>query len=456
LVEQLFAGLIELSTEFDLVPVLAWRWEILDGGRQYVFHLRTDFCWSDGTSITAHDVEYAWRRLLNPALAMPNAQFLDGVKVVQAVDDFTFAVELHEPIGHFLYLLTLAATFPIPRHIVEQYGSAWTQIEHLVTSGPYRLAAWEPDYTITLERNPAYRGPSSGNVSRVELSLPRTRSTDSAIDQYEAGAHDVASLDHPDLIEYGRRTHPDEYVTQPALYTLYLCFDSTRPPFDDGRVRRAFVHAVDRQTLVNVRYHGFVSPATGGLVPPGMPGHLAGSALPYDPDRARQLLAEAGYAQGRGFPAIEVWTPESAVMNPSPAYLTAQWRDHLGIQVQWQTLEWNTYNQQLLIRTPHLYRLAWIADYPDPDSFLRLALHQPYVRLHHARFEDLLTTARRIADPTERLKFYQAADRLLVDEALIMPLLHTRHHYLLKPWLKRYPITPLKTSYWKDVVIEPH
>jgi ABC-type oligopeptide transport system substrate-binding subunit/serine/threonine protein kinase len=456
LVEQLFAGLIELSTEFDLVPVLAWRWEILDGGRRYVFHLRRDFCWSDGTAITAHDVEYAWRRLMNSTPAAPNAQFLDGVTVAQAVDDFTFVVELHEPIGHFLYLLTLPATFPVPRHIVEPYGSAWTQIEHLVTSGPFRLAGWEPNRLITLARNSDYHGPAAGNLARVELSLPQSRANDTFLDPYEADAHDVASLDNPDLIEYGRQRHPDEYVTQPALYTLYLCFDSTRPPFDDVRVRRAFVHAADRQTLVNVVYRGSVTPATGGLVPPGMPGHLVDGALAYDPDRARRLLAEAGYASGRELPVIEAWTSESVVMSPGPAYLTTQWRDHLGVQVQWKTLEWNIYNQQLLIGTPHIYRLAWIADYPDPDSFLRLALHQPYVRLHHARFEELLTTARRIADPTERLKFYQAADRLLIDEALIMPLLHTRHHYLLKPWLKRYPITPLKASYWKDAIIEPH
>jgi ABC-type oligopeptide transport system substrate-binding subunit len=208
--------------------------------------------------------------------------------------------------------------------------------------------------------------------------------------------------------------------------------------------------------LVNVVYHGAVTPATGGLVPPGMPGHLTDGALSCDPDRARRLLAEAGYANGRGFPPIEAWTPESVVVSPHPAYLSTQWREQLGVQVQWQTFDWNVYNQRLLSGTPALYRLAWIADYPDPDSFLRLALHQPYVRLQHARFEELLTTARRIADPTERLKFYQAADRLLVDEALIMPLLHTRHHYLLKPWLKRFPITPLKASYWKDVIIEPH
>jgi oligopeptide transport system substrate-binding protein len=456
LVEQLFTGLIELSTEFDLVPVLAWRWEILDGGHRYVFHLRSDFCWSDGASITAHDAEYAWRRLMNSTPAMPNAQFLDGVTEAQAADDFTFVVELKEPIGHFLYLLTLPATFPLPRHTIEQYGDAWMQIEHLVTSGPFRLAAWEPDQLITLARNADYRGPASGNLSRVELSLPGARSNDAMLDRYEEGTYDIASLDRPDLIEYGRRMYPDEYVTQPALYTLYICFDSTRPPFDDVRVRRAFVHAVDRQALVNMVYHGSVSPATGGLVPPGMPGHLTGGALPYDPDRARQLLSDAGYANGRGFPVIEAWTSESVVASPNPVYLTTQWRDHLGVQVQWQTLNWNTYNQRLLIETPPLYRLAWIADYPDPDSFLRLALHQPYVRLHHDRFEELLTAARRIADPTERLKFYQAADRLLIDEALIMPLLHTRHHYLLKPWLKRFPITPLKASYWKDVVIEPH
>lgn len=135
-------------------------------------------------------------------------------------------------------------------------------------------------------------------------------------------------------------------------------------------------------------------------------------------------------------------------------YLQVQWREHLGLQVIWQNFEWNDYQERMATHTPHLFIFGWVADYPDPDSFLRVALHQQH--WHHEQYEQLLDAARRTDDPVERLKFYQAADRLLMQEAGIMPLTYGQWHLLIKPWVKRYPISPLSHNYWKDVIIEPH
>ncbi len=137
-------------------------------------------------------------------------------------------------------------------------------------------------------------------------------------------------------------------------------------------------------------------------------------------------------------------------------YLKDQWRDQLGLRVTWHTLDILTFQAALRTSTPHLYRMTWVADYPDPDNFLRLALHQPHSRWHNDRFEQLLESARRMTDPAERLKFYQAADRLLMDEAGVIPLTYGYYHCWLKPWIKRFPASPLKVTYFKDVVIEPH
>ncbi len=183
---QLFSGLVECTPDLDIVPDLARSWEILDNGRRYVFHLRPDARWSDGHPVTAHDFEFTWKYQLNPANASPNHELLFDIKGaracyegraqpddigVHALDDLTLVVELEEPVGHFLHVLTCIGTFAIPRHAVEAHGSQWATAANIITNGPFRLETWRPDERIVLVRNPDYHGRATGNVSRVELTL---------------------------------------------------------------------------------------------------------------------------------------------------------------------------------------------------------------------------------------------------------------------------------------------
>ncbi len=465
IVQQLFSGLVETTPDFDIVPVLAHRWEILDGGRRYVFHLRRDARWSDGQPVTARDFDCAWRRLLDPATHSPNAECLYPIKNARALhqgkaspeslgihmpDNFTLVVELAEPTGYFMQLLAFHATFAIPYHSVEAYGAAWCEAEHLVTNGPFRLTEWVRGDKLILTQNPDYCGRFSGNLARVELTLmPLNKTT---LDKYDAGKHDICFSPGVDMISQVRQQRAREYVSAPPATTYCIGFDATCAPFDDTRVRQAFVHAVDRRTLAEVIQHHVSTAATGGFVPPGLPGHSAHIGLPYDPERARRLLAEAGYPQGRGFPNIVAWAPRG--IDDRLYSLQAQWREQLGVEIMWQIFEWNAYKERQATHTSQLFTFGWVADYPDPDTFLRVALHQQH--WHNEQYEQLLETARRVNDPVERLKFYQAADRLLVQEAGIMPLIYVHRHLLIKPWVKRYPISALDAYYWKDVIMEGH
>jgi ABC-type oligopeptide transport system substrate-binding subunit/serine/threonine protein kinase/class 3 adenylate cyclase len=469
LVDQLFSGLVELTSDLDIAPDLARRWEVFEDGRRYVFHLRPDARWSDGAPVTAHDFEFTWKRALNPTVPSPNAELFLGLRGardyhegrtpaeavgVKAPDNVTLVVELEEPIGHFLYLLAYCAAFAIPRHVVDVYGEDWSWPEHIVTNGPFRLETWRHGEAVVLVQNTTYHGRFSGNLARIELDL--LKESGESLRLYEQDQHDVDCWIGPGTFELARQRHPHEYVTAPYAGTHYEVFDTTRPPFDDARVRRALTHALDRPALVNIILRGDASPATGGLIPPGVPGHAADIGLAYDPDRARRLLAEAGYPDGRGFPVIEAWEGYSPEVQVFFNLLTTQWHAQLGIQVTWRHLEWVEYQKRLLTETPLIFAVGWTADYPDPDSLLRVAMHQSYMHWRHDHYAQLLETARRSADQVERLKFYAAADRLLVQEAPILPVTYGRHHYLLKPWVKRYPISPLKASYWKDVIIEAH
>ena len=474
LVEQLFSGLVELSPEFDIVPVLARSWELSEDGQQYLFHLRRDARWSDGTPLTAHDFEFAWKRVLDPATgARGNAEYLCDLKGarafhqgqtataeavgVKAVNDFTLQVDLEKPVGHFLHLLTYSVATPVPRHVVQAYGAAWAQPEHLVTHGPFRLGTWKPRELIELVRDPDYVGQFSGNLRKVALTLLGSEvSAEMLLRAYEADQYDTGPVP-ANLLEHVQQYHASEYFTAPVAQTVFLAFDATCPPFDDVRVRRALAHAIDRRELADVATHGMLAPGLGGLVPPGVPGYAERIGLAYDPARARQLLAEAGYPEGRGFPEMEAYAPSGGDFTSTiNAYLGEQWRVNLGVRIAWEAPDFRAYQTLVDGDTPPIYRMAWVADYPDPDNFLRLALHQPYSRWHNDRFEELLESARSMTDPVERMKFYQAADRLLIDEAGVIPLAYERYHFVVKPWVKRYPVSPIKNSYWKDVVIEPH
>jgi ABC-type oligopeptide transport system substrate-binding subunit/predicted Ser/Thr protein kinase len=472
LIEQLFCGLVELTPEFDVVPALARAWEVSADGCEYVFRLRADARWSDGHRLTAGDVEYAWKRALNPATHSALAELLldvvgarayhsgqvsdAGTVGVRALDDYTLVVEVDEPVGHFLHLLGVVVTYPLPRHAIEAHGPDWCKPEHIVTNGPFRLEAWQEDQRFLLVRNPHYCGRFGGNLSRVELDLFDYETPGDKMASYEAGQHDVAHPQGLAMLELARRQHAREYRTLPSAHTLYVSLDANRPPFNDLRVRQAMSHALDREALADAVWHGAASPATGGFVPPGMPGHSPGLELAYDPDRARRLLAEAGYPRGEGFPAVDAVAHWSAPDEPTGLYLQAQWRQVLGLEFDWKRLDWLAYKERLIAHPPQIHVMGWVADYPDPDCFLRVAMHQPYVTWRNDSYEQLLEAARRITDETERLKFYRAADRVLIEEAAIIPLFHGQQHYLIKPWVRRFPCSPIRVSYWKDAILDPH
>ncbi|MFQ6102175.1 MAG: ABC transporter substrate-binding protein [Anaerolineae bacterium] len=479
LIDQLFSGLVEPGPAMDVVPAVARTWEVLEGGSKYVFHLRDDVVWSDGTPVTAGDFEYAWKRVLDPATGAPYAHYLYDIKgarafhqgevsdrdsvAVRALDERTLMVELEGPVGHFLQILAQFLAYPVPRHVVEVCGEAWTDVEAssvgptepgIVTNGPFRLEAWQPGRSFVLSRNPAYHGRFSGNVQRVEVSLCVQWSYGAeVVEMYEADDLDMlASYMNAPLGVKLR--HAGEYVTGPWPGTLFLGFDVRRPPFDDPRVRRAFALATDQETLANVVMGGHVYPGTDGFLSPGMPGHSAGIGLPYDPAGAQQLLAEAGYPGGEGFPAKCLHTScDRAYVSES---LRAGWREVLGIEMAGEELEWPRFLDRLNNDAPSVFLLGFPAFYPDPDCFLRASFFRRYTGWHSETYVELVEQARRATDQRERMAMYQQADRTLIQEAVIIPLAYARLHLLVKPWVKRLPTSWNKWWFWKDVIIEPH
>ena len=470
-VDQLFCGLVALTPQMGIQPDGAQSWEISEGGRRYLFRLHDDIIWSDGVPLTAGDFEFAWKRVLDPAIESPLASLLYDVAgarafhegrcrkeevAVRAIDELTLEVDLEAPAGHFLQILASSCAYAVPCHAVRKHGEFWWEPDKIVTNGPFRLVSWLKDESIILAVNPAYHGQCSGNVEQVDLRLLPDGAWRARSELYEADELDVLDLMGSPALERdrARHSHPRDYVSGPRLNTDYTGFVTKQPPFDDTRVRRAFVLAMDRERMTDAALGADSTPATGGFIPVGMPGHSAGIGLPYDPQQARDLLAEAGYPDGRGFPVAEWFSVSGA--EPYAEYMAAQWCRTLGVEVRWEILEYSTLIERLEQQPPHMFGLGWIADYPDPDSFLRANPILRYTGWWSDAFEELVESARRSAEQAERLKLYAQADRMLVEEAVLLPGSYRRTHLLVKPWVSRYPTSAMATVSWKDVVIELH
>jgi len=470
---QLFEGLVEVDPDYNVLPAVAARWEMADGGSRYVFRLRDDVRWSDGTPVTAGDFEYAWRRNLALASRSPLTSLLyviqnarafgegeidDPEKVgVIALDDLTLEVRLEGPTAYLPHLLAHPIAYPLPRWAVEGHTQAWTEPGNLVSNGAYQLVEWQRGERLVLSRNPFYHGPFPGNAERVEC--PVFTDFGPALESYAADAVDAVSMitADPGTIARARAAHGRELVFTPQSSTYYLVFRADRPPFDDVRVRRALVHAVDREALAREAWQGQYLPATGGFVPPGMPGHSTGIGLAYDPDRARRLLAEAGYPEGEGLPPVTWLYTRGSSDEPVIPFLRKAWRKNLGLDLEAQSLEWGAFFERRDRDPAHLTLVGYSADYPDPDCFLRVTFHSREginrPQWHKARFDALVEEASRVTDQTRRMELYQAADRILVaEEAVIMPLGYVRGRILVKPWVTMPRVPPVLVRLKRIVV----
>jgi oligopeptide transport system substrate-binding protein len=363
-------------------------------------------------------------------------------------------VELEGPTGYFLHLLAHGATYPIPRHAVEAHGAAWTGLENIVTNGPFRLESWKAGEIMVLSRNPGYHSRFTGNLQRVEVSpLMDPAASVELYGDDELDTFHVCDLPPADL-DRARQRHAGELVSVPNLATEYLAFDVSRPPFDDPRVRRALVLATDRERMADVVLTGTDFPATGGFVPAGMLGHSARIALSHDPDQARQLLAEAGYPGGRGFPVVNLLIARKRV--PQSEYLQAQWREYLGIEIAPEIVDYWMFLDRLDKEPPHMWLIGWTADYPDPDNFLRVGFPRQETGWRNEAYVRLVEEARRVMDQEQRMEMYHEADRILVEEAAIMPFSYGGCQLLVKPWVRRYPTSAKGFWFWKDVILELH
>jgi ABC-type oligopeptide transport system substrate-binding subunit len=309
---------------------------------------------------------------------------------------------------------------------------------------------------MLFERYDGYHGSFRGNLAWVDFKIVPGAT---ALELYERDEIDILYPYHSLSSREARRAiqlHPDEYITEPDPMTTCIAFDVTRPPFDDLRVRQALILATDRDTLANRLTLGLYFPAGGGFVPPGVVGHAAGIALPYDPVAARQKLAEAGYPGGQGLPPITGICAKWGGLPEITDHLATQWKTNLGLGASFEHLDASDLINRFENDLPNLWLRGWLADYPDPDSFLRYISWLPKTGWRNEDYDKLVEEARHITNQSRRMAMYRQAEQILVDESPVMPLHYGRVHVLIKPWIPSLPASIINGNILKDVIIEPH
>lgn len=458
-------------------PGVAKAWDISSDGRIYTFYLRENAKWSNGDAHTAHDYVWSWWRALQTTLGNQYAYMLFPIKNakryydgdttdfsdvgVKAIDDQTLQVTLTNPTPYFLQLLDHYSLFPVHQATIEKFGRAdergtrWSYEGNLVGNGPYKLEEWKINRHITVTKNPHY-----WDETRVSINSIVFKPVDNAVTEermFRAGAlHVTSSIPADKIAIYQENSSPELKIT-PYLGTYFYRLNINTPQLKDRRVRRALGMAIDRQQLVeNITKGGQIPAYT--MTPPGTMGYFPESTLKFDPEAAKQLLADAGYPNGAGFPPIEILYNTNEGHRKIAVALQEMWKNYLNIDIKLLNQEWKVYLATESAGDYQISRGGWIGDYVDPNNFLDMFLcdggnnrtgwcNEEYDRL-------ILEVAPSQPSHKERLKVFQQAETMLLEDMPIIPVYTYTSIKLLHPSVKNFDDNILNQAMYKDLYLD--
>ena len=415
----------EESTQ--VVPGLAESWTVSKDGLRYTFKLRRGITFHDGTPFDAEAVKFSIERQFNPEHPAnklgkyPFANFFFGnVKAVEAMDDSTVRFVLKEPRASFLAVLTAGAASIVSPTAVRKWGVDYPL--NPVGTGPFRYVSWQRGQQVVLEKNPDYwKGPV-----KLDRVVYRPIVEDQArLTELMTGAVDLIVGVPPDFVGQLEGSPKVSIAKQVGAHVWYLGINNQKKPFDDKRVRQALNYAVNKDAIVKDVLKGTGAVSKGPVLPNTWGADAALKAYPYDPQKAKQLLAEAGYPNGF---STTLWVPESGSGMQSPVAMSTVMQSNLkavGVNVTLQTMEWGAFLAKLRTQEQELFALSWMAGTEDPDMVMYPLLHSsqwtpngPNRALYkNTRFDELLTQARLVTDQAERAKLYREAQKILVEDA---------------------------------------
>jgi len=480
-ITQLFDGLVAYDPTGTPSGAGASNWTISPDGLTYTFTLRSGATWSDGVPVRAQDYAWAWKRNVSPVTASPYANSLFPIKNaqaindgtldpeqlgVQALDDQTLVVTLERPASYFLRLASTWTLMPLRQDIVEGYGDSWTEPGTIVTNGPYLLTEWQHDSRIVLTRNENYGG-TRPTIQRAIYRLLPEDGAQQMLAAYEAGEIDTTGAGVPAELPADQI---DRILADPVLGaetrsfkqsgTRMLIVNHRKPYLADVRVREALGLALDRQQVLQSVLKLAGEPAY-TLQPEGIVGRQPASWPRDNVATAQQMLADAGYPGGAGFPTITLTYNTNDTARLFAEYAQQRWKDTLGINVRLESMEFAVFLKWRRgaewEQRGDLYWASWFSDYEDPNNWynqLWASDADPNSfngGWQNASFDGLVRQATGELDTSRRASLYQQAEAVMAQDYPHIPIYHFEIRSLVKPYLQGYNpsrvlgLTPLRT-----------
>ena len=470
-----FEGLLKFDRDNNIVSGLAESYDVSDDGLTWTFHLRDGLKWSDGSPLTANDFVYSWKRIADPSTAAPYGydllNLIRGFEeasegnvdalAVSAPDDKTFVVELTSPCVYFDKICAFAVMVPVQQATIEANGDSWwTNPKTYITDGPYYMTDFTDGAQIVFEKNPNYW--DAANITFDKIVWHLIEDSNAAYSAYQDGnidmIKDVPTEEIPSL------SGSAEFNVEPIMGTYYVTFNCNKEPFNDPKVREALSLAIDRKYVAGTIMQGTYSPAT-NFVGPGVSDEKDGSSFEevtaekygnhfdvdnYDADleKAKSLLAEAGYPDGKGFPAFKYLTNDTAYHKPVAEYLQSAWGE-LGLNMTIDIQEWKTVTADRRAGNFDVARNGWVYDWDDPSNMINLLETDNGNndgKYSNPDFDAAVDAARMTTDLTEHYDKLHEAEQIMLKDAGCAPVAYYNDFWLQKPNLKNTWHSPY--GYW--------
>ena len=475
------APLVELAEDGSYKYIIAESVDINEDMTEFVFHIRPDANWNNGDAVTSEDFYNTITRALDPACGNGYSAMLNSIVNAEAiyngeadmstlgvecVDEKTLKFTLNTPTPYFMDLLTLPVYIPTHRTLQTQTNGAWSMgedLDALVSCGPFYMAEYIPNQYCVYKKNDTY-------VLKDEIYLDEVKTlamedTQAIISAYKTGELNIATADYTVLEEY---KDSDELVTYNAITTNYELFDVSEPPFDDARVRQAFSLAIDREAVAAVCGTNYVG--TSFFVAPSLVSkasgktwkeEVGGELLTTDVEKAKELLSEAGYPNGEGFPVITYKYPGTQLESDIAQALQAQWKENLGVEVQLEAQETQVNISDRRAGDFDICRMQWTADFADPFTYLAMYMSTDAYndnKCASAEYDELMQASMVETDTTKRFEMMHEAEKILVTEyCWAVPVLSRETVQLINANITNRIVDPSRNSIrtkYLDITVE--
>ncbi|EGR0620432.1 ABC transporter substrate-binding protein [Vibrio parahaemolyticus] len=453
-IRDLFEGLVIQDRNGNIIPGVAESWETKDN-LTFVFHLRKDAKWSNGEPVTADDFVYSLRRAVDPKTASPNVWYLKLTKIkniadvaegkkplddlgITAVDKYTLRFELDSQVPYFVAMTGHTSMMPVHQATVENRDKPWSDPDQFVSNGAFTLDKWVVNERIELVKNPNYWDSADTHLNKVTY-IP-FENQNASINRYAVGEVDITSDVPTHMAQKLKQDYKQAYTVVPLLCTYYYAFNTTRPPFDDARVRQAVSYSIMRDVITtgvtqvgNLPAYTFAHQYTAGF--DATPPAYSNWSQQQRDEKARELLKEAGYGDGKPLDFKLLYNTSEANKSIAVA-IASMLHKNLGANVELENQEWKSYLVARKQGNFDVMRASWCGDYNEASTFLSLLRSGSsgnFARYSSQAYDNVMNSALAATDEKARQGFYDQAEQLLAADMPIAPIYYYMQARLVRP-----------------------